>query len=100
MQTQLPGQMAVDLPPNSPPMEFTTAPQLNHTGMLYQQPLVEGIKTEFFPAASSAPMSASTLHHDLFEDWSSLNTIASQPFTIPDMWGHTMQEQGHAQSHT
>ncbi len=80
-----------------PRIEFSTAPpQLGHSGMLYQQPIVEGAPSDFFNLSGSANLSSSTLHHSLFEDWSSFTTtIVYGSFQISGAWDPALQGHNH-----
>ncbi|KAH8884396.1 hypothetical protein GQ53DRAFT_399715 [Thozetella sp. PMI_491] len=90
-----------ELPSDAQQLNFSgPPPPLSHTSMLYQQPIVEGTQADFFNLTSTANLSSSTLHHGLYEDWSSFTTtIVDEQFHMSGGWEHGLPAQNHGPNH-
>ena len=73
--------------------------RMDHTGMLYQQPIAEESQTNFF-TIPTPNVGASSLHHTLFEDWSSMTTtLVDDSFQLSAGWPSGLPSQTPGQGH-
>lgn len=73
--------------------------RMDHTGMLYQQPIAEESQTDFY-TIPNPNVGASSLHHTLFEDWSSMTTtLVDDSFQLSAGWPGGLPSQNPGQAH-